>query len=293
MQWPTGGSYFDLSSVFQVNGLAPQQFKPAPYRSNTRSRKQSRGSSAAPSTPSDPQAYSSSGNGVLPGKSTMAPSISLNNNVRNNGVNKTLPLGGGDPSKANHVYEHDGSGGAAIGVPLLNSDGVVEMIRFLPATVHLTKQVVAPRHHRKKRDDEPATGAQPPLKDVVSRGHFDLEDSAFPPLPGLEAAAQGAKPAQHQANPEAAPLNQGGGDSQPLGQWGESRLADVVKGIAKTKTSSKESSTGGDNDSSGTLSPQFAHYNQHGKGTVQQESKEPVVEVEDVVVVTPPSTPEK
>lgn len=45
MAWPPSATgYFDISSVFQVNGLAPQSFKHPPYRATqSRPRKQSRG----------------------------------------------------------------------------------------------------------------------------------------------------------------------------------------------------------------------------------------------------------
>lgn len=43
--WPTGAPYYDINSVFQANGLAPQAFKTQSYRPNQRSRKQNRSSS--------------------------------------------------------------------------------------------------------------------------------------------------------------------------------------------------------------------------------------------------------
>lgn len=53
--WPAGGHYYDISSVFQVNGLAPQTFKPQPYRTNTRPRKQNRTTSSSQSETSSSQ----------------------------------------------------------------------------------------------------------------------------------------------------------------------------------------------------------------------------------------------
>lgn len=45
MAWPPSATgYFDISNMFHVNGLAPQNFKHPPYRtSQSRLRKQSRG----------------------------------------------------------------------------------------------------------------------------------------------------------------------------------------------------------------------------------------------------------
>lgn len=56
--------------------------------------------------------------------------------------------------------------------------------------LHVTKEPLPPRHRRKRRDDELTTNnlqsPQPARESVSSRGaQFDLEDSAFPPLPGI------------------------------------------------------------------------------------------------------------
>lgn len=55
--WPPGGAYYDISGVFQVNGLTPQTFN-QPYRS-VRPRKQSRGN---PSNDSSTKVSSQTGN---------------------------------------------------------------------------------------------------------------------------------------------------------------------------------------------------------------------------------------
>lgn len=65
------------------------------------------------------------------------------------------------------------------------------MYRITLAPVHVAKEPIPPRHRRKRRDEEVATsGAQATQttnRETVNntRGaQFDLEDSAFPPLPG-------------------------------------------------------------------------------------------------------------
>lgn len=75
------------------------------------------------------------------------------------------------------------------GVPSAMSQEL--MYRITLAPVHVAKEPVPPRHRRKRRDEEVAamSGAQATqtARETVnnSRGaQFDLEDSAFPPLPG-------------------------------------------------------------------------------------------------------------
>lgn len=63
------------------------------------------------------------------------------------------------------------------------------MYRITLAPVHVAKEPVPPRHRRKRRDEEVVTSGaqttQTTRETVNSRGaQFDLEDSAFPPLPG-------------------------------------------------------------------------------------------------------------
>lgn len=65
------------------------------------------------------------------------------------------------------------------------------MYRIALGSVHVAKEPIPPRHRRKRRDDEVAPpgaqATQTTTRETVnnSRGaQFDLEDSAFPPLPG-------------------------------------------------------------------------------------------------------------
>lgn len=75
-----------------------------------------------------------------------------------------------------------------LGLPILHTDMSLDMYRF-PQAPPLIKEVVPPRHRRKKRDDETPTNTQPvqtlTRESVNSRGaQFDLVEEAFPPLPG-------------------------------------------------------------------------------------------------------------
>lgn len=120
-----------------------------------------------------------------------------------------------------------------------------------------------------------------------------LDGATQPPSKQSLVASSSVEPPQSQVVVE----------SQPQGHWGENRLADVVKGTAKSKGSgsSKESSSGGDNDSPRAISPQhFLQCNQ----TIRQtsipgppECKDVATESGDIqlstVTLTPPSSPEK
>lgn len=58
------------------------------------------------------------------------------------------------------------------------------------APVHVNKEPLPPRHRRKRRDEETTINSpqppQNPTRDplMAREPEFDLEDSAFPPLPG-------------------------------------------------------------------------------------------------------------
>lgn len=92
-------------------------------------------------------------------------------------------------------------------------------------------------------------------------------------------------------------------DNVQQGHWGENRLADVVKGTAKLKGSgsSKESSSGADNDSPRAISPQnFSLCNQINRQNSlagPSDCKDSSTESRDIqyctVTLTPPSSPEK
>lgn len=90
--WPASGAFYDISSVFQVNGLAPQTFKPQQYRSSTRPRKQSRaGAQAEPSTQVSSQGSSRQG-------TQLPPAISPQGTPKSNsGSSRTVPLAGDTP----------------------------------------------------------------------------------------------------------------------------------------------------------------------------------------------------
>lgn len=68
----------------------------------------------------------------------------------------------------------------------MHTDGPIDMYRFIQAPP-LIKEVVPPRHRRKKRDDDVAINGQISQSQNLAnpRGaQFDLVEEAFPPLPG-------------------------------------------------------------------------------------------------------------
>lgn len=136
----------------------------------------------------------------------------------------------------------------------------------------MSKEQLPPRHRRKRKEDEAISTAQAPAKDAATvRGpQFDLEDSAFPPLPGkscmerensllyvrfshrqtegldggatiaakqtTQTHAIASEPVYHHLHhhhhlSQTEPSQQ----QQNQGHWGENRLADVVKGTVKGK----------------------------------------------------------
>lgn len=117
-------------------------------------------------------------------------------------------------------------------------------------------------------------------------------------------------PAKQQTIIDAAQQSNLATDSQvQLQHWGENRLADVVKGTAKTKTigGSKETGSGPESDSPRALSPQHHLTASHTAGSLAgrpQTSNVSLVSVKDSSTVTnttqtsaasltPPNSPEK
>lgn len=134
---------------------------------------------------------------------------------------------------------------------------------------------------------------------------------------GLEAGNQ-PPPKQTQSSVAVSnsevPQQHGAGDSQNQGHWGENRLADVVKGTAKSKssgtsattTATKESGTVTDNDSPRAVSPHQPPPPPPQQQPPVQSTRHPeVLECKDAatgnddaiqtgaVTLTPPSSPDK
>lgn len=93
-------------------------------------------------------------------------------------------------------------------------------------------------------------------------------------------------------------------DSQTQSQWGENRLADVVKGTAKSKSNSKEASSGPESDSPRAGSPQHANQaiqtglSRQGIFVSPTETKDaasnaPPMAQSAILTLTPPNSPEK
>lgn len=114
-------------------------------------------------------------------------------------------------------------------------------------------------------------------------------------VPGLDVSSQATPRQQQHVNADTFQQHNNNNDSQNQNHWGENRLADVVKGTAKSKNNREVVH---ENESPRAVSPQQApHFvggKQHTDGT---ESKEAATSSEDVhnstVTLTPPSSPEK
>ncbi|XP_012257082.2 la-related protein 4 isoform X2 [Athalia rosae] len=241
-------AYFDMSSVFTMNGIAPHgSFKPHNTRFTPRNRnKQRNGSERGGSMDSGGGMGSmgrsshpaSSGAPVASGASISTPS-SLPTSKPSSSSSSSYQTGTKFHSSHTATVSADAqfnnSGGSntstSVSHPKVSSESVEAQTAEAP--------VQFPRHriHRRPKDQEAMSKANssplPPIRESGlasssqhSRGvQFDLEAAAFPPLPGLD-----ADPAKsHNASTEVAPADS-------LQSHWENRLSDVVKGTAKLKS---------------------------------------------------------
>ncbi|KAF5288233.1 hypothetical protein FQA39_LY04001 [Lamprigera yunnana] len=320
--WPHAGSpYYDISSVFQVNGLAPQSFK-TPYRPNNRIRKQNRTSSTEANGQGTSQSnQNSKQNTQVPPSMSPQGGVKTNNAAVNTKSNVADSQRGS--SNAQHVSNdiqeapHTNSvvpldiffGIQGIGRTEVVDDSVIYRPMIL-TPIHISKEPVPPRHRRKRKDEEVGgcntSLMSPRSSDAISRGlQFDLEDSAFPPLPEHSGTTVPIKQGQSSTiNSDAIPTSNCS-DTQSS-NWGENRLADIVKGSAKSKPSSKEPSSGPESDSPRTCSPTNVSQSIQNGPAKQSgiyscpETKEYVTNTTAVVqsstaimTLTPPNSPEK
>ncbi|KAF7272434.1 hypothetical protein GWI33_014780 [Rhynchophorus ferrugineus] len=296
MAWaPSAPSYFDLSSVFQVNGLAPQAYKhqsyrPTPGRPRNKQRnapqqqqQQQTGSSEQQQGPSNSQQTrvpSTAQQGA--GHRAASPTHAHQNHQfsgghpSNGNVKTSSKVSGGEcaapraslePQEAVGAHYISASMPPMAAVPILHPDSRLDMFSYVAAPP-LFGIKEAQRHRRKKRDEEPANGSsssggissnangqsttQTQTHSQAIKSQFDFVDEAFPPLPGLD--ANGPLPGKHhhhqqqhihqaqqtQSHAEGSTqtVNHSGGslgESASAAAWGENRLADVVKGVAKAK----------------------------------------------------------
>lgn len=371
--WPPSATgFFDISSVFQVNGLAPQPFKHQSYRSaQTRPRNKQRSvqqqQQSSSSSSSEQQGPSHTQTSRVPSTShshsapTHRPSSpvtshvpqqqnnhsgsqhshhqhysggnhsnnsSSHNHNNNNNVKTTSKIAGNEGAirTAPEPPEHQAAGGhymnagvPTIGtLPVVHPDGaIVDMYRFAPPAPFVLKEVVPPRHRRKKRDeDSSANGAngttqsngqnsaQTQTQVQNAKSQFDLVDEAFPPLPGLDASGPLSAKHHHHSHSSVThnPTHQSQlthshteGSTQTIGSsetvspaaWGENRLADVVKGVTKVKIGGSKGEAppgGGDSDTS----PRSISPREQGVVGVGRDEG---IELSSVTL-TPPSSPQ-
>lgn len=186
MQWPAGAApFYDINQVFQINGLAPQQFKSQPFRSNTRPRKQNRTSNAESSNSS---AATNQGNSSQ--QANAPPSVSPQGTSRVSTSNGTRSTVANDRIRnilQNVITEAEDSHlSNNIQLPLaVPSDIEDNAYRSLPTTsIHQNKDILAPRHRRKRKEDDSVNvnHATQPRDHTGSRGQFEFVGAAFPPL---------------------------------------------------------------------------------------------------------------
>ncbi|KAI4471722.1 lupus la protein-related [Holotrichia oblita] len=318
----TGGPYYDISSVFQVNGLAPQ-FKPQ-YRSTTRPRKQSKPTSQSDNSSTAQGTSQSGGNNSQTSRqnssnstaaSTQSPQSSTTTTTKSNtsGSKSLPPLTGEAPARTAHAH-HEDTHVNNTGVSMSSASSVHQDVgeAFRPVLPPASKEQLPPRHRRKRKEEDGSGNAQPQKDAAINRGpQFDLEDSAFPPLPGLDGGATTAinkqatqtnvvslEPVHHIPQAEAQQNQQG--------HWGESRLADVVKGTVKGVGGGKGKEGGSNPTSPRATSPQQTCQSTQIGGHTRQSSipnaaeltKEAATgngnfQIGGVITLTPPSSPDK
>ncbi|KAF4524847.1 hypothetical protein B566_EDAN014698 [Ephemera danica] len=225
MPWPAAAAnqpYYDIGSVFTVNGLAPQS--PFPKAQNSkfaqRSNRAKRSTGDRSSLPDTSSSLSSRQSGAHSGSSNHTSSLS--NSMAASSINSSSL----SSASVNKVAENHSSRQETTESAGTTGTGQQQQQRK-------EKQL----QRRRRKEDDPrgavpsprnsANSPQPPAPAAPAPPpgpKFDLEATAFPPLPGLDSQESGSKPpAPEQQELPAAPS-----------PW-ESRLSDVVKGTAKPK----------------------------------------------------------
>nr|CAD7202266.1 unnamed protein product [Timema douglasi] len=270
-------AYFDIGSVFSVNGLAPQGSFTKPqtrYLPRTRNKRSQPGGdrSSLPDTtltmgrPVNSHSYHHLGGvasvvtgiGNLPTIKTVSGAIRL-----------PIPVGASvamdshhNHSKTHHHQQQQSVVASQETSEVSNAPAPSQNVRLdsddssyrqsRDSATLIGKEPLPPRHRRRRKDEE-VTGLarapamigsnksstsgspQPVIRESntsssTTRGaQFDLEATAFPPLPGLDGGASAS--AKSSPPVEVVPT-----DTTSL-HW-ENRLADVVKGTAKPKNQS-------------------------------------------------------
>ncbi|XP_031784233.1 la-related protein Larp4B isoform X2 [Nasonia vitripennis] len=269
MPWgPASPAYFDMTSVFTMNGIASHSsFKPHNARfnqrnNNTYSRNKQRNGS-------DRSGLMDSGGNMVPMTRTSHPplsggpvSIGVAAPTLSNILPSAKPISSSYPTGTKFQSSHTPNvvGEAQYTSSHANKGSQESDAQAQDSTIQF------PRHrtHRRTKDQETLSKANSssnslpsireasgPSSSTSSTQHnrgvqFDLEAAAFPPLPGLDVNA--SKP--HNSSSES---------TNPDSTQSQNRLSDVVKGTAKLKSTNKDKD------------PQQAQQQQH-----QQQSTGPV-----------------
>ncbi|XP_066591346.1 la-related protein 4 isoform X2 [Prorops nasuta] len=288
MPWgPASPAYFDMSGVFTMNGITPHNtFKPQNTRYNPRHRNKQRngpdrgnmgdgssgGSGGGGSCGNSSGTTSNISSSIVQMGRTFHPLISSGGQVSNIGssipaFSSNMPI----TKSATSSYQSGTKFHSSHTTPLTGESQFNSSHSKGPPDNDVQNldsgQIQFPRHriHRRTKDQDTLTKANnnnnqlPAIRESTitsnnaqcNRGaQFDLEASAFPPLPGLDADLTKS----HNASNEIP-----GTDGSLL--LSQNRLSDVVKGTAKLKsTKEKETMIA---SSSASTGPGTSHYQQH------------------------------
>ncbi|XP_044767089.1 la-related protein 4 isoform X2 [Coccinella septempunctata] len=261
--WQTNG-FFDISTVFQVNGLAPQAPHKTPFKNNGKSKKKTTGQ------PEQGPAATCSNAARLP-QPHMAAANRSNANIRG-------------PPQANDLPEAS----MPMTVPFVSHAlPLIDMslgYGYVPQPLAMAKEPMPPRHRRRRRDEENVAGPSQPQE--VEQRTFDLGHSAFPPLK-TNSRRINTNSAENQEELNAEQPSVQAADTMP---WSDHRIVDILRGNTASKssspsTSSKGSLSANDNESPRAGSPRI--------NDCREAPEDIEAAFSSALTLTPPISPEK
>ncbi|XP_045463122.1 la-related protein 4 isoform X2 [Harmonia axyridis] len=258
------GNFYDINTVFQVNGLAPQTPYKASYKNNGKSKKKTttttgqaeQGAAAACSTT------------VRQAQPHMTVAARSNANARGQ-----QPPDMADP-------------GMPMAVPFVpHTLPLIDMSMgygYVPQPLAMSKEPMPPRHRRRRREDENSAGPSQPQE--VEQRTFDLGHSAFPPL---KSNSRRISSVENQEEPSSTEQPAQASDAVP---WSDHRIVDILRGNTVSKSSSTSTSSKGSLSVNDTESPRA--------GSPQMNEARDTVEgleasLNSALTLTPPISPEK
>ncbi|XP_026462973.1 uncharacterized protein LOC113365673 isoform X2 [Ctenocephalides felis] len=337
-QWGTP-TYFDIGSMFPVNGIAPQAAFGKPPgsgnrygSSNQRNNRNKRGGSNSNINDNSGHVLVRPLQAGIQGTGVTTKNFSGNGNKYSPNLDWSHTHKGFRDERISNNVQHYAQ--AAYIAPAASAGAVNQMAGDSDASAAAMRsdsddnsyrslvgkeQPLPPRHRRRRKEDEAlgvrvVNNAGLPINNTnnIKTGailssnantQFDLEASAFPPLPGLE------DPGHSTANNTSTSMIMHRSDTtvvsvlhqttepivnestiaheqitQGSNHWGENRLADVVKGTARPKSSKESHHSSIDAASPRSVSPGPVN-------NVTQQVDDPPPELSSVAL-TPPCTPD-